>query len=70
MKAGKSKTVILHIVGWLMFSVAWFFSVEPLLNILAAGFSNVAMWVFAEIAGTALIFIIIALSLLVNVSRR
>lgn len=63
------KLLLIHFFIWLILSVSYFFVSEPLINFLMPELHDVAIWIFCEIAGLALILIIMTTVLIRNLVR-
>ena len=58
MEKKKRYLLLKYILGWMIFSICYFFLVEPLLNFVASGWHNIQVWLIFEVAGLVLIFLI------------
>jgi hypothetical protein len=63
------KLLFKHFFIWLILSLVYFFVTEPLIKFLMPEFHDVAIWIFCEIMGLALILLIMTTVLIINIVR-
>lgn len=58
----KQKIILIHLVVFMILTVIWFFSAEPLLHIFAPGIHHVLMWLDWVVCGTITILMLTIIS--------
>ncbi len=64
------KTILLHLLSWILLSIAYFFVSEPIACLLFPDTHEVEHWLAILFLGLATIFIMTILSLIVSIIRH